>query len=71
MNCVVNVFVLCLFLSVPWVGLQSVIVVFSVHTHFPSKNGSLGDTDIYTTLANFSTNYLVMRKAYTWLGGIN
>ena len=32
-NCVVAVCVLCVFLMVPWVGLQSVIVVFPGHTH--------------------------------------
>ena len=32
--CVVAVCVLCLFLTVPCVGLQSVIVLFSDHIHF-------------------------------------
>ena len=32
-NCVVAVCVMCLFLMVPWVGLQSVIVTFPGHTH--------------------------------------
>ena len=32
-SCAEAVCVLCLFLTVPWVGLQSVIVVFSGHTH--------------------------------------
>ena len=31
--CVVAVCVLCLFLTVLWVGLQSVIVAFPGHTH--------------------------------------
>ena len=31
--CPVNVGVLCLFLAVPWAGLQCVIVSFSGHTH--------------------------------------
>ena len=31
--CLVTVFVLCLFLTVPGVGLHSVIVVFPDHTH--------------------------------------
>ena len=35
-GCVVAVDVLCLFLMVPWVGLQCVTVVFPDHTH-PSK----------------------------------
>ena len=36
LNCVMSVCVLCLFLIVPWVGLQSVIVVLPGHTrlHF-------------------------------------
>ena len=33
-GCLVTVNVLWLFLSVPWVGLQCVIVVFPDHTHF-------------------------------------
>ena len=32
-RCLVTVNVLWLFLTVPWVGLQSMIVVFSDHTH--------------------------------------
>ena len=31
--CIVTINVLCLFLTVPWVGLQYVIVVFTDHTH--------------------------------------
>ena len=31
---IVTINVLWLFLTVPWVGLQCVIVVFSYHTHF-------------------------------------
>ena len=33
-GCLVTVNVLRLFLTVPWAGLQSVIVVFPDHTHF-------------------------------------
>ena len=33
-RCFVTVNVLWLFLMVPWVGLQCVIVVFGDHTHF-------------------------------------
>ena len=32
-RCTVTINVLCLFLTVPWVGLQYVIVVFPDHTH--------------------------------------
>ena len=32
-RCIVNINVLWLFLTVPWVGLQCVIVVFPDHTH--------------------------------------
>ena len=32
-GCLVTVFVLWLFIMVPWVGLQCVIVVFPDHTH--------------------------------------
>ena len=32
-RCIVTINVLWLFLTVPWVGLQYVIVVFSDHTH--------------------------------------
>ena len=33
-RCIVTINVLCLFLAVPRVGLQGVIVVFPDHTHF-------------------------------------
>ena len=33
LNCVAAVFVLCLFLMVPWTGLQSVFVAFPGRTH--------------------------------------
>ena len=33
-RCIVTINVLWLFLTVPWVGLQYVIAVFSDHTHF-------------------------------------
>ena len=33
-RCIVTINVLWLFLTVPWVGLQCVIVVFPDHTHF-------------------------------------
>ena len=32
--CLVSVNDMCLFLAVPWVGLQCVIVAFPDHTHF-------------------------------------
>ena len=32
-RCIVTINVLCLFLTVPWIGLQFVIVVFTAHTH--------------------------------------
>ena len=32
-RCIVTINVMCLFLTVPWVGLQCVIVVFPDHTH--------------------------------------
>ena len=35
-NCVVALCVQCLFLTVPWVGLQSVIVAFPGHAHLLS-----------------------------------
>ena len=35
-NCVEAVCVLCLFLKMPWVGLQSEIVAFPDHTHLLS-----------------------------------
>ena len=34
-GCVVTVYVLWLFLTMPWVGLQCVIVAFPDHIHFP------------------------------------
>ena len=34
-RCIATVNVLWLFLMVPWVGLQCVIVVFPDHTHLP------------------------------------
>ena len=40
-RCIVTVKVMWLFLTVPWVGLQCVIVVFPDHTHFLFKRKSL------------------------------
>ena len=39
-TCLVTVKVLWLFLTVPWVGLQCVIVVFPNHTHFLGVSNS-------------------------------
>ena len=33
--CIVTINVMWLFLTVPWVGLQFVIVIFPDHTHLP------------------------------------
>ena len=37
-RCIVTINVLCLFLTVPWVGLQCVIVVSLDHTHLLFNN---------------------------------
>ena len=34
-RCIVTIYVLWLFFTVPWVGLQCVTVVFPDHTHLP------------------------------------
>ena len=34
-SCIVTISVMWLFLTVQWVGLQYVVVVFSDHTHLP------------------------------------
>ena len=39
-RCLVIIHVLWLFLTVPWVGLQCAIVVFSDHTHFLNSEDS-------------------------------
>ena len=41
-NCIVTINVLRLFLTVPWVGLQCVIVIFPDHTHllFVTERGT-------------------------------
>ena len=54
------VIVVWLFLAVPWVCLQFVIVVFPDQIHSLSN----------ATLANFSTKWLAMCKVYTDVGGI-
>ena len=36
-RCIVSIMVLWLFLTVPWVGLQCVMVVFPDHTHFLTR----------------------------------
>ena len=48
--CIVTINVLWLFLTVPWVGLQCVIVVFPDHTHllFDWQNLCRGPLDIAT-----------------------
>ena len=40
-GCLATVNILWLFLTVPWIGLQCVIVVFYDHTHFFSITGLL------------------------------
>ena len=50
-RCLVTVNVLLLFLTVPWVGLQFVIVVFPDHSHLRF------DTVIYTVLLLSFFNY--------------
>ena len=37
LGCLVTIIALWLFPTVPWVGLQCVIVVFPDHTHFETK----------------------------------
>ena len=39
LNCHVSVVILCLFLTVPWVGLYCVIVAFPGQTHYFSEQG--------------------------------
>ena len=63
----VAICILCLFLTVPWVGLGSVIVAFPDHTHFLSfchfsqvlphltLNGAFGDAlDIFVMMTSLS-----------------
>ena len=50
----VAVSVLCLFLTVSWVGLQCVIVAFPGHTHFfPFKAVAYGMKNISNKFDNF------------------
>ena len=46
-RCLVTANVLWPFLTVPWVGLQCVIVVFSDHTHFLCRRVSLNKNMTY------------------------
>ena len=63
--------VLCPFLTVPWVGLQCVVVVFPVHTHFPVA------LKIAICLNHTSTTHIILEKGgrvIIWsyiLGGTN
>ena len=50
-NCAVAVCILCHFLTLPWVGLQSVIVVFPGHTHFTLLNNSAHNLTIFVYLS--------------------
>ena len=49
-RCFVSINVLWLFLTVPWVGLQCVIVVFPDHTHL--LFGNLSDVVLFTLFSN-------------------
>ena len=40
-RCIVTINVLWLYVTVPWVGLQYVIVVFPDHTHFLANNDKM------------------------------
>ena len=64
-RCIVYVNVLWLFLTVPWVGLQCVIVVFPDHTHLPyghSYPGAYHST--YTTnISNVPLKKLLSHSA--------
>ena len=55
-GCLVTVNALRLFLTVPWAGLQSVIVVFPDHTQFltASKFNFLQGLATWTVLINFN-----------------
>ena len=52
-GCLVIIIVLWLFLTVPWVGLQCVIVVFPDHTHFFNKN--------HHQINRWGFNYFILR----------
>ena len=42
-RCIVTINVMWLFVTVPWFGLQYVIVVFPDHTHFLSNYDKMGE----------------------------
>ena len=72
--CVVAVCVLCLFLVVPWVGLQSVIVAFPVHTHFLVKWFSENKTDqayLHFAQSLQSITRLILLFLRTWYKQLN
>ena len=56
--CVVVVCVLCLFLTVPWAGLQSVIVAFPGHTHLLFTRTHTLFILIYASIAIVRNNLL-------------
>ena len=56
-RCIVTINVLWLFLTVPWVGLQYVIVIFPDHTHlpldgYPEDRCDCDEVKIYTNGSN-------------------
>ena len=57
-RCIVTINVLWLFLMVPWVGLQYVIVVFPDHTHFLFENHfrSFLECPFYTGFTVYGNN---------------
>ena len=55
--CIVTINVLWLFLTVPWVGLRCVIVVFLDHTHLLFDSAGINGT-----LLQWFTDYLKERK---------
>ena len=54
-GCLVIVYVLWLFLKVPWMGLQCVVVVFPDHTHLHLLDNSNLRFESYSVLVTFRT----------------
>ena len=65
-RCIVTMYVLWLFLTVPWVGLQCVIVVFPDHTRLRFDLAFLYILDWMSTVENIAFSFIYLSLSTAW-----
>ena len=63
-RCIVTIIVMSLFLTVPWIGLQCVVVVFSDHTHLLFGDGCWHPDSILTLIVFQSRRFFTLARPY-------